>query len=175
MSALDRHFRATVVRKSGHVSALASASGYRDYPRHRRARGFWWSILRATCRSLARRFFSRTGAVFISTHDGGADHHVLVVVIAGQQLANTVENTALRPSAETLIDRFPVAETLREIPPRTPSPKAVENRFDEQSIIFSGAAHVSFTPRQNVLDPLPLVVAYSKTLHRPAPPRADHP
>src|SRR5260221_2661261 len=118
---MDRHFRATVVRKSGHVSALASASGYRDYPRHRRARGFWWSILRATCRSLARRFFSRTGAV--------------------------------------LMDRFPVAETLGQIPPGTSSPKAIENRFDEQSIIFGGAAHVSFTPRQNVLDPLPLVVA----------------
>jgi hypothetical protein len=34
-------------------------------------------------------------------------------VIAGQQLENTVENPALRPSAETLMDRFPVAETLR--------------------------------------------------------------
>src|SRR6266853_3322277 len=94
---------------------------------------------------------------------------------AGQQLENTVENPALRPSAETLMDRFPVAETLGQIPPGTSSPKAVENRFDEQSIIFGGAAHVSFTPRQNVLDPLPLVVAQSKTLHRPAPPRADHP
>src|SRR5712671_4464109 len=74
---------------------------------------FWWSILRATCRSLARRFFSRTGAVLMSAHDGGVDHHVFVVVIAGQQLENTVENPALRPSAETLMDRFPVAETLR--------------------------------------------------------------
>src|SRR6202047_2884649 len=100
----------------------ASASGCRDYPRHRRARGPWWSILRATCRSLARRFFSRTGAVLMSAYDGGIDHHVLVVVIAGQQLENTVENPALRPAAETLMDRFPMAETLRQIPPRTPSP-----------------------------------------------------
>src|SRR5260221_11888899 len=107
----------------------------------------------------ARRFFSRTGAVLMSTHDGGVDHHVLVVVIAGQQLENTVENPALRPSAETLMDRFPVAETLGQIPPGTSSPKAIENRFDEQSIIFAGAAHVSFTPMQNVLDQLPLVVA----------------
>src|SRR6266404_3582289 len=81
------------------------------------------------------------------------------LLIACQQLENTVENPALRPSAETLMDRFPVAETLGQIPPGTSSPKAIENRFDEQSIIFGGAAHVSFTPRQNVLDPLPLVVA----------------
>src|SRR5467141_1395061 len=97
MSALDRHFRATVARKSGHVSALASASGYRGYPRHRRARGFWWSILRATCRSLARRFFSRTGAMLVSAHDGGVDHHVLVVVIAGQKLENTIEKPRSSP------------------------------------------------------------------------------
>src|SRR5260370_39306787 len=83
---MDRHFLATVARKSGHVSALASASGYRDYQRHRRARGFWWSILRATCRSLARRYYSRTGAVLMSAHDGVVDHHVFVVVIAGPQL-----------------------------------------------------------------------------------------
>src|SRR6266403_3083693 len=104
-------------------------------------------------------FVSRTGAMLVSAHDGGVDHHVLVVVIAGQKLENTIENPALRPSAEELMDRFPMAETLGQIPPGTSSPKAIENRFDEQSIIFGGAAHVSFTPRQNVLDPLPLVVA----------------
>ena len=95
----------------------------------------------------------------MSAYDGGVDHHVLIVGIAGQQLEHTLENPGLRPSAEALMDRFPVAETLRQITPGTPSPKAVENRFDEQSIIFRRAAHVSFTPRQNVLDPLPLVVA----------------
>src|SRR5260221_5319959 len=136
MSALDRLLRATVVRKSGHVSALASASGYRDYPRHRRARGFWWSILGATCRSLARRFFSRTGAVLMSTHDGGVDHHVLVVVIAGQQLEHTVQKPAPRPSAETVMVRFPVADTLEDIQPRTCSPKALDNHIDAQVHIF---------------------------------------
>src|SRR5271163_1106189 len=63
-----------------------------------------------------------------------------------QQLENTIENPALRPSAETLMDRFPVAKTLRQITPRTPGPKAVENRFDEQSIVLCRAAHMAFTP-----------------------------
>src|SRR6266700_8264312 len=108
----DRYFRATVARKSSHGPALASASGCRDYPRHRRARGPWWSILHAICRSLAHRFFSSTGAVLMSTYDGGVDHHVLIVGIAGQQLEHTLENPGLRPSAEPLMDRFPVAETL---------------------------------------------------------------
>src|SRR6266700_3994919 len=57
-------------------------------------------------------FFSGTGAVLMSTYDGGVDHHVLIVGIAGQQLEHTLENPGLRPSAEPLMDRFPVAETL---------------------------------------------------------------
>jgi hypothetical protein len=46
----------------------------------------------------------------MGTHNGGVDHHI--VVIAGQQFENALENPALRPSAETLMDRFPVAETF---------------------------------------------------------------
>jgi len=95
------------------------------------------SALRAICQSLARRAFSRASAVLMSVHDGGIDHHVLVVVIAGQQLENTGENSALGPSHETLMDRFPVAETLRKITPGTPRPKAVENRFDEHTRLSS--------------------------------------
>ena len=49
----------------------------------------------------------------MSAYNGGVDHHVFVVVIAAQQLKNTLENPALRPSAEPLMDRFEVAETLR--------------------------------------------------------------
>ena len=95
----------------------------------------------------------------MSTYNGGIDHHVFVVVIAAQQLENMLENPALRPSAETLMDRFEVAETRRQITPGAPSSKSVENRFDEQSIIFRRATHVSFTPRQKILNSIPLVVA----------------
>jgi len=35
---------------------------------------------------VARRFFSRAGAMLMRAHDGGVDHHVFVVVITRQQL-----------------------------------------------------------------------------------------
>ena len=38
---------------------------------------------------------SAVGAMLVSAHDGGVDHHVLVVVIAGQGLENLLENAAL--------------------------------------------------------------------------------
>ena len=97
-------FAAEVGRKLGQGPALALASCCKDFPRHRQARGFWWLILHAICRSLARRFFSRASAVLMSAHNGGIDHHIFVIVIARQQLENTFENPTLRPSAETLMD-----------------------------------------------------------------------
>ena len=57
-------------------------------------------------------FFSRTGAVLMGAHNGGVDHHVFIVVIAGQQFEDALENPTLRPPAETLMDRFPIAKPL---------------------------------------------------------------
>jgi hypothetical protein len=51
--------------------------------------------------------------MLMSTYDRGIDHHVFVVVIARQQFEDALENPALRPPAETLMDRFPMAKTLR--------------------------------------------------------------
>ena len=119
-------------------------------------------------RSLAGRFFSRPSAVLVSAHDGGVNHHVLVVVIARQQLENALENSALRPSTETLMRYFPVAETRRQITPGHARSKPIENGFDEQPIVRRRAANVALAARQKILDPFPLVIAYSKALYRSA-------
>jgi hypothetical protein len=95
----------------------------------------------------------------MGAYNGGVDHHVFVVVITRQEFENALENSALRPSTEALMNRFPVTETLRQITPRTPRSKSVKNRFDEQPVIFRCAAHVSFTPWQKIPNPIPLIVA----------------
>jgi hypothetical protein len=109
-------------------------------------------------RSLVRRFFSRTGAVRMCAHDGGVNHHVFIVMVARQQLENAFENSALRPSAETLVDDFPIAETPRKITPWNAGSIPVQNRLDEQPIIRRRAADMAFAARQKILDPIPLVV-----------------
>ena len=48
----------------------------------------------------------------MSAHDGGVNHDVFVVVIAGQELENSLEDAALGPSVEALIDDLPVAKAL---------------------------------------------------------------
>ena len=86
----------------------------------------------------------------MSAHDGGVDHHVLVVVITRQQLENALENPALGPSAEALVDDLPIPETLRQIAPRDTSPIAVQDCIDEQSIVGRGAADMALTSRQKI-------------------------
>ena len=94
----------------------------------------------------------------MSTHDGGVDHHVFVVVITRQHLENAFKNPAFRQSIEALIDNLQIAKAPREIAPRDPGSKAKENRFDEQSIIRRRASYVTFTTRQKVFDPIPLII-----------------
>jgi len=69
--------------------------------------------------------------VLVSAHDGGVDHHVLVVVVARQQIEDAVENPALRPPAEALVDDLPIAETLRKISPWDAGSITKQNSFDE--------------------------------------------
>src|SRR5712692_2617203 len=148
----DRRRRSTAPHKSDRGPVPASASVRPDCPRHRRARGFWSSVRRGIGRSLAGRFFSRTGAVLMRTHDGGVDHHVLVVVIARQQLENTLENPSLGPSAKALVDDFPVTETLRKITPWDTRPISEQNGFHEQPVIRRRAPDMAFAAGQKILD-----------------------
>jgi hypothetical protein len=97
--------------------------------------------------------------VLVSAHDSGIDHHVLVIVITRQFLENTFKNATLGPSVEALIDDLPITEALGQIPPGNARSKSVQYRFDEQAIIGCGAADVTFTAGQKILDLIPLVVA----------------
>jgi hypothetical protein len=113
--------------------------------------------------------------MLMSPHDGGIEHHVFVVVVAGQQLENALENAALRPSAKALMHNLPVAEPRRQLTPGDAGPISIKNRLDKQSIVRRVAADVAFAARQKILDPFPLVVSQSKALHGSALHKADLP
>ena len=95
----------------------------------------------------------------MGAYDRGVDHHVFVIVITRQHLENSLENPALRPPAEALMNDFPAPETLWQITPGNPCSVSVQDRIDEQSIVGCGAADMALASRQKILDPVPLVVA----------------
>jgi hypothetical protein len=101
----------------------------------------------------------------MSTHNSSVDHHVFVVGVARQPLENAFKNTAPRPSAETLMRALPMTEAFRQISPRNPGSEPIQNSLNEPPVIRRGASDVALPARQNVLDPIPLLIAYAKTLH----------
>src|SRR6202011_4386990 len=137
-----------------------------DCPRHQRVRGFWSSAHHGIDRSLARHFFSRTSAMLVRADNGGIDHHVFLIVIARQQLENTLENPALGPPTEALVDDFPITEALRKITPWHARSISEQNGFHEQPVIRRSAPDMALTAGQNILDPIPLIVAQCITSHR---------
>jgi len=52
--------------------------------------------------------------MLVSAHDGGVDHHVLVIVITRQSLENTFKNATLGPSAEASTPGHTLKPTLAE-------------------------------------------------------------
>ena len=80
-------------------------------------------------------------------------------MIARQQLENTLENPALGPPAEALVDDFPITETLRKITPWDARPISEQNGFHEQPVIRRSASDMAFATGQKILDPIPLIVA----------------
>ena len=89
--------------------------------------------------------------MLVSAYDGGIDHHVFVIMIGRQQLENALENPALRPPAEALVDNLPIAETLRQITPWNAGSISVQNGFDEQPVVRRRAANMAFAARQKSL------------------------
>jgi hypothetical protein len=99
--------------------------------------------------------FLGAGAMLVSAHDGGVDHPVFVVVIAGQELENPLENAALGPSVEALIDDLPVAKALGQITPRASSARRAMAQIDDlgrsASLTEAKSAniHAGFRPAQS--------------------------
>jgi hypothetical protein len=69
--------------------------------------------------------------MLVSADDRGVNDHVFVVLIACQQLENTLENPTLRPLIEALMDDLPITKPLREITPRNAGSISIENSLDE--------------------------------------------
>jgi len=63
---------------------------------------------------------------------------------------------------------LPATKSLGQIPPGAATAVAVEHSLDKEPIVLGRAADVTFTPRQKVLDQVPLIISKGITTHRPA-------
>jgi len=111
--------------------------------------------------------------MLVGSNNGGVDHPVFVVAIFCQGLEDPREDAALAPSSQALVGVLPVAEPLRKVTPRDARSIAIEDSLHEKSIVPRGAADVALPAGKEILDPLPLVVPQSITMHRVSSTQAD--
>jgi hypothetical protein len=103
--------------------------------------------------------------MLVGAHNGAVDHRVFVVGVCGEMLKHQLPHTAFGPTAEPQVDLCPVAEPLRQIAPRHPGTITIRYRLHEQPIVRRGHPDRAFASRQQVLDPIPLIVAQSEPPH----------
>src|SRR4051812_49589806 len=94
-------------------------------------------------------------------HEGRVDHGVFVVGVDRQVLEHPLPYAGLGPATEAGLHRDPTAEPLGQIAPGDARPIAVEHRLHEEPVILGGHAHMPDPPRQQILDPRPLIISYA--------------
>ena len=81
-------------------------------------------------------------------------------------LKQPLPHPGLGPAAEPPVSIFPITQALGQITPGNSRTVAIDNRFDESTIVARGRADMTDSPWQQVLDTLPLVVTQSVAGHR---------
>lgn len=97
-------------------------------------------------------------AVLVGTDDGGVDHRIFIVGILGQTLEHSLPDAASTPARMARVDHSEISEPLRQITPCDPSAVTIYHRFNKQPVIFGRPSDMARTARQNIRDPLLLVI-----------------
>jgi hypothetical protein len=103
--------------------------------------------------------------MLVGADNGAVDHRIFVVSVCGEMLKHPLPYPAFGPTAEPQVDFCPVAESLWQIAPWHSGTITVQHRLYEQPIVRRGHPDRAFAPRQQVLDPFPLIVTKSKSPH----------
>jgi len=108
-------------------------------------------------------------------NDCAVDHRIFVIGVGGQMLEDLLSDASLGPAAEPSMGVFPVAKALGQITPGDAGAVPMEHGLDESAIVMGGRPDMADPSRQQVFDPLPLVVAQSIPGHGSAFAKADLP
>jgi hypothetical protein len=94
----------------------------------------------------------------MGSHDGAVEHGVLIVGILRQGLEYPLPNPGARPTREAGVHYAEIAKAFRQVTPRDPSPVAVDNRLDKQSVIPCRHPNRTGATGQEIFNAIPLIV-----------------
>lgn len=96
--------------------------------------------------------------MLMRTDDRGIDHRVFVIGVPRQMLENPLPHAVFAPARVARMDHSEISEPLRQITPCDPSAVTIYHRFNKQPVIFGRPSDMARTARQNIRDPLLLVI-----------------
>lgn len=107
-------------------------------------------------------------------HDGAVDHGVLVVGILGQVGEYRFPDSTSAPAHMARVNHPEIPEPFGQIPPGNAGSIAVDHRLDKPPVVLRRDAHPAFAARQQVLNPLPLIVSQRIAFHQFSVPYAPY-
>ena len=110
-------------------------------------------------------------AVLMGAYNGAVDHRAFIVGIGGEEAEDPLPDAGFRPSAEAAMHVDRVTEAFGQVAPGNAGAITIQDRLDEQAIVRRGHADGARAAGQPVLDPVPLVIAESISVHRSVPER----
>lgn len=105
----------------------------------------------------------------VSANDRGIEHHPFQVRVL-QRVKDSLPDALLGPATEPLKDAVPLTESFRQVAPRRSRPHDPQHGVEEQPIVLATATCITRFSRQQVLQPLPLLVRQLKPPHDNPPP-----
>ena len=79
----------------------------------------------------------------MGTNDRAVDHQVLIIAVGCQCLEHLFPHASMAPAAEALMDRLPLAITLRQIAPMCARAQNPEAAVDKQPVIRASAPWIA--------------------------------
>jgi hypothetical protein len=97
--------------------------------------------------------------MLMGAHNGTVDHRIFVIGIRYQIVKHLLPYATLGPAAKARMHRLSIAKPLRQIAPGDAGTIAIQYRLHKQPIIGGCDTHRGGTSRQQILDPISLVLS----------------
>ena len=118
----------------------------------------WSSVRRASGRCAGCQPFLGAGRMLMGAHNGGIEKQLLQVGVAAQALGHALPDTVLTPAGEAHIRPVPMPEFLGQVAPWAAGTHDPQDGLDEAPIVPCSAARIAHLARQQLFNPLPLVI-----------------
>jgi len=94
--------------------------------------------------------------LLVGADQGGIEHQILVVGIAGERGEDLLPDAGLGPAREALVDGLVLAVSLRNVLPTRAGPQNPQNTVHKPTVIAACPAGITGLARQKIRNPIPL-------------------